>query len=181
MMNDPQGHATIVILVTETQASTRVDQLLSDQDFLVLILEDFAFDDPAAWSLFALDSGGNHTCSSASRAADGGPSGPRQRENGFGARVGRSRLRSGPVSPRFELRNSAVAACVVGTRGVYSRRTDRATKFWTLDATVSAAWRPRFKLPIVTLTWEMESRAVLRVHRSAMRIVHLQRRIGSSG
>jgi hypothetical protein len=75
-MNNPQGHASIVILVTEAQASARVNRLLSDQDLLVLILEDFALDDLAAWSLLALDSGGNHDCSSGSRAADGGTIGP---------------------------------------------------------------------------------------------------------
>jgi hypothetical protein len=130
MMNDPQGHATIVILVTEAHASTRVDQFLSDQYLLVLILEDFAVDDLAARSLFALDSGGNHTCSSGSRAADGGT-----RRAYVDGSTDSEPESAGVVAiwPGFatvQLRNSAVAACVVETRGVYSRRTDRATKFW---------------------------------------------------
>src|SRR5262249_37687673 len=62
VMDNPQGHTPIVILVTDAQASTRVAQLLSNQNLPVLILIGFALDDLAAWSLLARDGGGNHAC-----------------------------------------------------------------------------------------------------------------------
>src|SRR5262249_62300886 len=62
VMDNPQGHTPIVILVTDAQASTRVAQLLSNQNLPVLILIGFALDELAAWSLLARDGGGNHAC-----------------------------------------------------------------------------------------------------------------------
>src|SRR5262245_1336671 len=131
VMDNPQGHTPIVILVTDAQASTRVAQLLSNQNVPVLILIGFALDDLAAWSQLARDGGGNHACLfwlPRRRRRD-----RRAPSTAVSARAGvaRSRSRSGLVSPCSNHETAPSPRAVVGTARVYSRRTRGATRLWT--------------------------------------------------